>query len=181
MQYEELPFVEPLEDYRPGGFHPIHLSDKLHSSRYIILNKLGYGVSSTVWLAHDTRDDTAVALSILMSEVSRATAHKQLAIQHHLSCGDANHPGHSTILVPIDEFEISGPNGQHSCFVTPVMGPSTGVATKRGHGAAARGLPLDMAKVATLDLVNGIAYMTSQGVVHGGILHTILIYSFLFR
>lgn len=48
------------------------------------------------------------------------------------------------------------------------MGPNFGVATKRGQGAAARGLPLLMAKLAVLDLANGIAYMTSRGVVHGG-------------
>lgn len=168
VKYKSLPYVEPLKNYRLGGFHPIHLGDKLSSDRYIVLNKLGYGVSSIIWLAHDTRDDKVVAVSVLMSEVSGAAAQKQLAVQRHLNSRDSSHPRHSTMLIPIDDFEVNGPNGKHSCFVTPVMGPSIGVATKRGQGATARGLPLLMAKLAVLDLANGIAYMTSQGVVHGG-------------
>lgn len=175
-QYKRLPFVEPLDGYRPGGFHPTHLGDSLNSGKYIVLNKLGYGVSSTVWLARDTRNDKAVALSILKSEVSRATAQRQLVIQQHLHDGDSSHPGHSIMLIPIDDFEIDGPNGQHSCFVTPVMGPSIGVATRRGQGAVARGLPLHLAKRAVFELANGISYMTSQGVVHGGMLHSVLTY-----
>ena len=170
-EYKKLLYVEPLEKYRPGGFHPIHLGDKLNSDRYLVLNKLGHGVDSTVWLAHDTRDDKAVAVSVLMSEISGAAAQNRFAIQHRLACGDSSHPGHTTMLIPTDDFEINGPNGKHSCFVTPVMGPSIGVATKRGQGAAARGLPLLMAKLAVLDLANGIAYMSSQGVVHGGMIY----------
>lgn len=167
-EYKRLPYVEPLEKYRPGGFHPIHLGDKFNSDRYIVVNKLGHGVDSTVWLAHDTRDDKAVAMSVLMSETSGAAAKNRFAIQHHLACGDSSHAGYSTILLPTDDFEINGPNGKHSCFVMPVIGPSIGVVTKRGQGAAARGLPLLMAKQAVFDLANGVAYMTSRGVVHGG-------------
>lgn len=42
------------EDYRTGGFHPVMLDD-VYSDRYRILRKLGYGVSSTVWLAEDVK------------------------------------------------------------------------------------------------------------------------------
>lgn len=42
-------------DYRPGGYHPVCLGDKLSDSRYKIYHKLGYGKFSTVWVARDTR------------------------------------------------------------------------------------------------------------------------------
>jgi serine/threonine protein kinase len=39
--------------YKPGGYHPVKLGDKLGTDRYQILHKLGYGGFSTVWLAKD--------------------------------------------------------------------------------------------------------------------------------
>ena len=45
---------EDLEDYRPGGYHPVHIGDAFKDSRYVIVRKLGWGHFSTVWLARDT-------------------------------------------------------------------------------------------------------------------------------
>ena len=47
--------VEDAKRYEKGGYHPVHLHDELHDGRYKILHKLGFGISSTVWLAHDTQ------------------------------------------------------------------------------------------------------------------------------
>ena len=47
--------AEPLQRYRPGGYHPIRLGDSLKSGRYQILHKLGWGRYATVWLAKDHR------------------------------------------------------------------------------------------------------------------------------
>lgn len=44
---------EQIEDYRPGGFHPVHFGDLLYNGQYEIIRKLGYGSFSTVWLAKD--------------------------------------------------------------------------------------------------------------------------------
>lgn len=35
---------------RPGGFHPVYISD-VYYDKYKVLNKIGHGVYSTVWLA----------------------------------------------------------------------------------------------------------------------------------
>lgn len=44
--------VEPVEEYRQGGYHPVHLHDVFHQ-RYKVTGKLAYGQYSTVWLAKD--------------------------------------------------------------------------------------------------------------------------------
>jgi serine/threonine protein kinase len=43
---------ENPQEYRAGGYHPVHLGE-LFNNRYQIISKLGYGVYSTVWLAKD--------------------------------------------------------------------------------------------------------------------------------
>lgn len=40
--------VESFQGYVPGGYHPVHLGDKLANGRYRIVQKLGYGAYSTV-------------------------------------------------------------------------------------------------------------------------------------
>lgn len=45
--------IEEGDDaYRPGGFHPVYIGD-VFNDRYKILNKIGYGTYSTVWLVED--------------------------------------------------------------------------------------------------------------------------------
>jgi len=41
---------EPLENYGPGGYHPVGIGDVLNS-RYRIVRKLGWSIYATVWLA----------------------------------------------------------------------------------------------------------------------------------
>lgn len=46
---------EDLEDYRPGGYHPVSIGDDFNGGRYVIVRKLGWGHFSTVWLARDNK------------------------------------------------------------------------------------------------------------------------------
>lgn len=46
---------ENIEDYRPGGFHPVNLEDRFHDGRYEVLRKVGYSTGATVWLARDSQ------------------------------------------------------------------------------------------------------------------------------
>ncbi|KAL0960784.1 hypothetical protein HGRIS_005805 [Hohenbuehelia grisea] len=53
---------ENLNNYRPGGYHPVHLGDTFNDGRYTVLHKLGYGSYSTVWLVKDTVANTYASL-----------------------------------------------------------------------------------------------------------------------
>ena len=44
--------VEPVEEYRRGGYHPVRLHD-IFNERYEVTGKISYGSSSTVWQARD--------------------------------------------------------------------------------------------------------------------------------
>ena len=46
------PDLESPNEYQPGGYHPVHLGD-IYCERYRVINKLGFGSYSTVWLARD--------------------------------------------------------------------------------------------------------------------------------
>ena len=41
LEYEYIDGIERMKSYRPGGYHPIVIGDKIHS-RYEITGKLGY-------------------------------------------------------------------------------------------------------------------------------------------
>lgn len=43
---------EGSDVYRPGGFHPVYIGD-VYNTRYKVLNKIGYGTYSTVWIVED--------------------------------------------------------------------------------------------------------------------------------
>lgn len=45
---------EELPDYKADRFYPVHLGE-IFEERYQVLGKLGFGSSSTVWLARDLK------------------------------------------------------------------------------------------------------------------------------
>lgn len=47
---------EGRSKYKPGGFHPVYIGE-VYDNRYRILNKIGYGVYSTVWLVKDLQQE----------------------------------------------------------------------------------------------------------------------------
>lgn len=172
--------VEPVEAYRRGGYHPVHLHD-IFNQRYEVIGKLAYGQFSTVWLANDQlwvfpcskllcaqrwltcqlfpRLQRQVALKIVKAENSKDN--KELSTLLHLSTSGIDHPGKSHVLELLDHFEHDGPNGTHLCLVLPAM-LSDGTAmtvTRKPHQAAyvqaiASQISLGLDFLNTLDLIH---------------------------
>ena len=67
--YETIKDIEPFERYAAGGYFLVRLGDRIYSSRYHVVHKLGYGTSSITWLARDGRSAKYVALSIAVSDL----------------------------------------------------------------------------------------------------------------
>ena len=115
--------LEKLYDYEPGGHHPAHLRDLLNE-RYKVMHKLGSGGFSNVWLCRDTTSDTPryVAVKIIIANTSTED-NPELRVFKLLELGFGTGSSAEHLCLPIDKFDIKGPNGLHHVFVYPVLGP----------------------------------------------------------
>ncbi|KAJ6145280.1 kinase-like protein [Penicillium chermesinum] len=142
LAYEPLEGVERLENYRPGGYHPIQIGDHFHG-RYRVVHKLGHGSYSTAWLARDEHSNKYVAVKVCTANANP----KEVDIISTLTrpdCPPVNHPGKMMVPTILDRFTIHGPNGSHACHVT-----------------------LDVARSLAAQLVLVVDYVHAQGIVHG--------------
>ena len=57
---------EGMPDYKIGGYHPVHVGEIL-MDRYVIIQKLGWGHFSTVWLTKDLLHGSYVAMKVQKS------------------------------------------------------------------------------------------------------------------
>ncbi len=46
---------EPSFNYRPGGYHPVHIGDVFNNGQYKVIRKLTWDGCSTGWLARDQK------------------------------------------------------------------------------------------------------------------------------
>ncbi|KAG5294127.1 protein kinase [Histoplasma capsulatum G186AR] len=119
VQYNWIDGAESLEKYNPGGYHPIMIGDMLHE-RYRIVGKLGFGGYSTVWLAQDTHLKSYVAVKVGIANWHPHETKVLQALSAPRPLSLSAHPGRHSIPLPLDEFELHGPNGTHPCYtMTP--------------------------------------------------------------
>ncbi|XXH01504.1 hypothetical protein Hte_007864 [Hypoxylon texense] len=110
--------LEDLEDYRPGGYHPVHIDDVL-DGRYHVAHKLGFGGYATVWLCRDTQEKRWNAVKIVTAEKSSEEC-PELTLRPVLEDSPF-------AVLPERQFWIDGPNGRHLALVLPVLGPAISV------------------------------------------------------
>lgn len=121
---EGIPFtLEKIYDYEPGGHHPVHLGDHLNI-RYKVVHKLGSGGFANIWLCRDVSSEKPryVALKILIAEESTHDC-SELRVHGILRLRLDQDILAKHFCLPLDHFEINGPNGLHYVFVYPVLGP----------------------------------------------------------
>ncbi|TEB21262.1 kinase-like protein [Coprinellus micaceus] len=171
--------VEDLETYVENGNHPCSIGDTLSNGRYQILHKLGFGGSSTVWLARDRGPHSLpasptralVTMKIMAASLStRPPAEVQeITIPERLCSRLArtNVGLVRNIQSVQDCFFHNGPNGHHLCIVSPVLGPSVlaieDFLSVEHHTRIRKVIAQKIAKEAAVAL-EGIH---SAGVVHG--------------
>lgn len=162
---------EWVEDYRPGGYHPVVLGDLFNHSQYKVIRKLGEGSYSTVWLSRDVENSRYVALKILVSDISGSIT--ELQILHHITQAATPAEGARYITQLLDEFEHHGPNGVHKCLVFEPMGPSVNRMVEelpqfqpRKRYMKVR-YPPPMAKSILKQSLQALAFLYEQGTAHG--------------
>lgn len=156
-EYNWIDGTESLEKYKPGGYRPITIGDMLQG-RYHIVDKLGFGGYSTVWLAHDTRLEQYVAVKVCIADSTFREANILRALSP-----PSPYPGSNFIPALLDGFELNGPNGNHSCYtMTPARCNLKEVSFSHL-------FPVEVARALVGGLTLAIAYMHSRGYVHGGL------------
>jgi serine/threonine protein kinase len=113
---------EDSKDYKVGGYHPVKLGD-IFNERYCIVEKLGWGHFSTVWLAWDVIGRRWTALKIVKSaEVYTETACDEIALLSRVAECPSHSKGKPWIVRLYDHFIHEGPNGKHVCMVMELLG-----------------------------------------------------------
>ena len=119
IEYGYIEGVERLEDYRPGGYHPIHIDDRL-LKRYRIVHIFGHGTFSTAWLAFDEQTSKYVAIKVGTADAEEQEVDVLSQITTRVATCTSSRTAHKASMIPmvIDRFSLHGPNGTHPCFVT---------------------------------------------------------------
>lgn len=167
-EYKYIEGIERLEKYEPGGYHPLLVGDILRD-RYQIVDKLGFGGYSTVWLALDTHKKQYVAIKVGIADQDQPWHEIEIlrGLSSAASSASRAHPGRCSIPVILDEFVVDGPNGRHPCYTT--------VPARCDLRDAAYGyiFPLQVVRALAARITQAIAYMHSRGFVHGGSLYIV--------
>jgi serine/threonine-protein kinase SRPK3 len=151
---------EDPEDYRRGGYHPVKIGDTLSKGRYKIINKLGWGHFSTVWLALDTTttNNTKVALKIVKSASHYTEAARdEVTLCKQISTSDPR--GEYNCVKLLDSFDHTGPHGRHVCMVFETMGDNLLTLIRiYDH----RGVKMDVVRNLARQVLNGLHYLHTK-------------------
>ncbi|KAM7184952.1 Protein kinase-like domain containing protein [Naviculisporaceae sp. PSN 640] len=159
--------LEPLEQYEPGGYHPVDLNIFLGpNDRYQVLHKLGHSDRATVWLCRDWRQDPSkyVALKIMKASIQEENIMEHNFDPRYLDLGA---PGGEYLEVLLSKFTLEGPNGTHHCMTFPVYGPmiSPGLWIEWGE-ARDEEAPSVLNKLA-YKATQALAFLHDNGICHG--------------
>ncbi len=170
--YNPLDFdgVESLERYCPGGYHPTLIGDEFEQGRYRVVNKLGHGSSSTVWLTRDKAKQRYVALKIVSAEASLTTGEVEI-LSYLRKNPDDTHPGHAYVHSYLERFWLTSPNGVHLCIVSEVIGGSLAESIESRISRHST-FPITVARAIIAQVTLVLAYIHSREVCHGGILRS---------
>ncbi|PWY82595.1 CMGC protein kinase [Aspergillus eucalypticola CBS 122712] len=107
-EWEEYIEEETLPTYNAEKYYPVRLGEILHG-RYQVVAKLGYGVTSTVWLGRDLSD---------------SKHNHELDVYDRIDAVETDHAGQNLIRKLWGHFFLEGPHGRHMCLVHQPLGLS---------------------------------------------------------
>ncbi|KAG5959629.1 hypothetical protein E4U56_004889 [Claviceps arundinis] len=112
---------ETNADYDASNFYPVKIGE-IFRDRYQVVGKLGFGITSTVWLARDLIECRHVTVKIFgESEYMCFQQDLELNAYKRIENAPIDHPGRHALRSLLDSFDIDGPNGRHLCLVHPPL------------------------------------------------------------
>ncbi|GMF69250.1 unnamed protein product [Aspergillus oryzae] len=167
--YWPIEYVERMEYYEPGGYHPVKIVDCFHN-HYRVIHKLGHGSYSTIWLARDEISNINVALKVCRANSSPREIDILAKLSNPKQPSDTGRAiissdmGRSIIPSILGKFNNQGPNGTHVCLVTGPARMSVSDAKKESWISL---FQLEVARAIAAQLVIAVQFIHSQGFVHG--------------
>ena len=158
-----------MPDYKIGGYHPVHVGEIL-LDRYIIIQKLGWGHFSTVWLTKDLKYNSYVAIKVQKSaQHYLEAAYDEVEILDQVAknwrCKEwkdsvqAYYKEDKNLVEALDKYGMSGdtshcvqllnsfihhgPNGKHFVMVFEILGVNFLEIIKRYNY---QGVPIPLAR-----------------------------------
>jgi serine/threonine-protein kinase SRPK3 len=156
---------EDSEDYCKGGYHPVQVGEQYKDGKYTVIQKLGWGHFSTVWLSRDNTTGKHVALKVVRSAAHYTeTALDEIKLLNKVVQANKDHPGRKHVVSLLDSFTHRGPNGNHVCMVFEVLGENLlGLIKRWNH----RGIPMPLVKQITKQVLLGLDYLHREcGIIH---------------
>ncbi|KAI1459204.1 kinase domain protein [Annulohypoxylon moriforme] len=121
---------ELFDGLRKGHFYPVRIGD-VYASKYQVLGKLGFGSTSTVWLAQNLQEHNHVALKIYAR--GEESYNNEFHMYERISAANRTHPGSRHFAAVLDTFVLPRPGGDHHCLVQKPMWDSWRQLALRNH------------------------------------------------
>ena len=155
---------EDIDRYCPGGLHPIDLGDSLDSeARFKVVHKLGNGGFATVWLCRDNREGKWRAIKVLEAKLTGEDCAEMKFLKLLTDANALEEAASNHIVLSLEHFYITGPNGRHLCFVLPIYsGPLSDIWDLK---TVNDNIPL--LKEVCYQAAEGLAFLHSKGICHG--------------
>ncbi|KAL2065132.1 hypothetical protein VTL71DRAFT_4273 [Oculimacula yallundae] len=147
---------EQFEEFTAGLYYPMKPGEVL-ASRYQVIGKLGFGRTSTVWLAHDMREHQHVTIKAYTRDTNVLQEFKNY---RKLSKANPSHNGFLFVRTALDALTIPRIGGDHSYLVQqPMLGS---VLDLLYGNLINNGLPEKSLKIALKDILAALDYLHTE-------------------
>ncbi|CAH8857384.1 unnamed protein product [Trichobilharzia szidati] len=150
---------EDPRDYCKGGYHPVKIG-QVYNGRYHVVRKLGWGHFSTVWLCWDLSSKRFVAMKVVKSALHYTeTALDEIKLLSCVRESSPDDPFRNKTVQLLDDFRVSGVNGNHVCMIFEVLGHNLLKLIIRSQY---RGIPLENVRSIIKQTLQGLHYLHTK-------------------
>ncbi|KAG6243759.1 hypothetical protein E4U23_006477 [Claviceps purpurea] len=97
---------ETLPNYATSQYYPVTIGE-IFCARYQVVGKLGFGTTSTVWLARDLSERRHVALKLYIGSGSMVRSlNNEIKAYKRIENSSIKHPGRSAVRALLESFHV---------------------------------------------------------------------------